>query len=196
MPTLCPSCGTRNLEGVDECANCGADLSKVDLPRPKSRLEQALMKMPLTDLTISPMTKIAPAATLQEAVDTLRREHADILAVVDGEGHLIGLLSVRDVMTRVGADFSEKMDTPVSQWMTKSPETLPPDAPINFAINMMDVGGYRHVPIVQHGHLLGVVSTRDVIKYLIQHGRRSEVPTVGLTTSHGIDRSDAKHVAT
>ena len=196
MPTLCPSCGTRNLEGADECANCGADLSKVDVPRPKSRLEHALMKMPLTDLKISPMTKIGSTATLQDAVKALRGGKVDILAITDDDGHLLGLLSVRDVMTRVGADYAEKIDTPVSQWMTKSPETLPPDAPINFAINMMDVGGYRHVPIVQHGHLLGVVSTREVIKYLIRHGRGSEVPTVGLTTSHGIDRSSAKHVTT
>ena len=195
MPTLCPSCGTRNLEGADECANCGADLSKVDLPRPKSRPEQALMSMPLTALKLSPMTRIAPTATLAEAIAALREKNVDILAVVDDDDHLVGLLSVRDVMTRVGAEHAAKMNTPVEQWMTKSPETLPPDAPINFAINMMDVGGYRHVPVVQHGHLLGVVSTREVIKYLIRYGRDT-VPTAGLTTSHCIDTTPAKHVGT
>jgi CBS domain-containing protein len=153
------------------------------------------MKMPLTDLKLSPMTKIAPTATLEEAVAALRGGKVDILAVVDDEGHLLGVLSVRDVMTRVGADYASKMQTPVTQWMTKSPETLSPDAPINFAINMMDVGGYRHVPIVQHGHLLGVVSTREVIKYLIRHGRDT-VPVAGLTTSHGIERPTAKQVGT
>ena len=195
MPTFCPSCGARNLEGADECANCGADLRNVDLPRPKSRVEHALMALPLTDLKISPMTKIAQTATLEEAIKALRGGKVDILAVVDDDGHLLGLLSVRDVMTRVGADYAAKMQTPVTQWMTKSPETLAPDAPINFAINMMDVGGYRHVPIVQHGHLLGVVSTREVIKYLIRFGRDA-MPTTGLTTSHGVDRSATKHVAT
>jgi CBS domain-containing protein len=197
MPTLCPSCGTRNLEGADECANCGADLRTVDLPRPKSRLEQALMTMPLTTLTLSPMTRIAPDAPLVEAVTALRSGKVDILAVTDSEGHLLGVLSVRDVMTRGGADYAAKMNTPVEQLMTRSPETLGPDAPIGFAINMMDVGGYRHVPIVQHDHLLGVVSTRDVIKYLIRHGKES-VPTMGLTTSHGVapEASAAKQVGT
>jgi CBS domain-containing protein len=141
------------------------------------------------------MIKVAPDATLEEAVHALRGGKVDILAVTDGDGHLLGLLSVRDVMTRVGADYAAKMQTPVTEWMTKSPETLPPDAPIGFAINMMDVGGYRHVPVVQHGHLLGVVSTRDVIKYLIRYGRET-VPTVGLTTSHGLDESRARQVGT
>ena len=195
MPTLCPSCGTRNLEGADECANCGADLRTVDLPRPKSRVEHALMAMPLTDLEISPLTTLAPEATLGEAIAALRRGKVDILGVVGEDGHLLGVLSVRDVMTRVGADFASKMNTPVSNWMTKSPETLPPDAPINFAINMMDVGGYRHVPVVQHGHLVGVVSTREVIRYLIQHGR-DRVPTMGLTTSHGLERPGVRSVGT
>src|SRR3712207_8751854 len=92
-----------------------------------------------------------------------------MLAVVDGE-RLVGVFSVRDIVTRVGTAYAAKRTRPVREFMTPNPETLPPDAPINFAINMMDVGGYRHVPIVQHGHLLGVVSTREVIKYLIRHG--------------------------
>jgi CBS domain-containing protein len=86
-------------------------------------------------------------------------------------GRLIGVFSVRDIVARVGPDYREKLGRPVREFMTPRPETLPPDAPISFALNMMDVGGYRHVPVVQGGRLLGVVSSRDVIRYLIKNSR-------------------------
>jgi CBS domain-containing protein len=68
--------------------------------------------------------------------------------------------------------------------MTGKPETLPPDAPINFAINKMDVGGYRHVPVVQEQRMIGVASIRDVIRYLVRHSSQT-VAVEGKTTSHG-----------
>jgi CBS domain-containing protein len=70
--------------------------------------------------------------------------------------------------------------------MTPDPATLPPDAPITFLLNAMEVGGYRHVPVVQCDHLLGVASARDLIAYLVKHGRE-EVAPAGATTSHGVE---------
>ena len=52
----------------------------------------------------------------------------------------------------------------------------------------MDVGGYRHVPVVQGDRVLGVVSSRDVLDYILKHGRQ-QVATAGVTTSHGVRRS-------
>jgi CBS domain-containing protein len=63
--------------------------------------------------------------------------------------------------------------------------TLPPDAPSTFALNRMDVGGYRHVPVLQDGRMLGVVSSRDVLAYVVKHGHE-HVATEGVTTSHGV----------
>jgi CBS domain-containing protein len=185
MATTCPSCGTKNLEGVDECANCGADLRTVDLPKPASRLEQAVMLLPLTSLQLSQLPQVEATTPLEDAVRRISSEKLDMLAVVEGE-RLAGLFSVRDILTRVGTDYAAKKSRPVREFMTKNPETLPPDAPINYAINLMDVGGYRHVPVVRDGYLLGVVSTRDVLKYLVKQGRGAEVPTAGRTTSHGV----------
>ena len=184
MATACPSCGTKNLEGVDECANCGADLRTVDLPKPVSRLEQSVMQLPLTSLELTTLPSVDVATPLETAVREMTEKRLDMLAVTDGE-RLAGLFSVRDILTRVGRDYGVKRSRPVSEFMTKDPETLPPDAPINYAINLMDVGGYRHVPVVRDGFLLGVVSSRDVLRYLVRQGRAT-VATAGRTTSHGV----------
>ena len=185
MSTTCPSCGTQNMEGADECANCGADLRTVDLPRPASQIEQTVMQLPLTALKMTAVHAVPPDTTLEVAVQTLVRQHVDILEVVEG-GRLVGVLSVRDVVTRVGADYPAKLKQPVKQFMTPNPETLPPDAPITFAINKMDVGGYRHVPVVQGERMLGVVSASDVIAYIEKHSKE-HVVTAGATTSHGVE---------
>ena len=183
LTTVCPSCGTANLEGADECANCGADLRTVDLPKPSSRLEQSVMHLPLTSLDLTVIHAISPDDPVEVAAHTLRRQKVDVLEVVE-DGRLIGVISVRDIVTRLGVDYRSKLDRPVREFMTPRPETLPPDAPITFAINKMDVGGYRHVPVVQGSRMVGVVSAGDVIRYLVKNSRK-DVTVAGGTTSHG-----------
>jgi len=186
MAMICPACGAKNLEGEDECCNCGGDLRTVDLPRPASQVEQSVMHLPLTSLTMTPIHNIAPDVPLDVAVQTLVRQHVDLLNVIDhATGKLLGVLSVRDIVTRGGPDYPAKLKRPVREFMTPKVETLPPDAPITFALNRMDVGGYRHVPVMQGDTVLGVVSSRDVLAYIVKHSRET-VATEHVTTSHGV----------
>ena len=183
MTTLCPSCGSWNMEGAEQCTDCGADLYNVDVPPPAVRIDQAVMRRPLSSLELTTIHSISPDETMDVAAQTLRRQKVDLLEVVEG-GRLIGVLSVRDIVARVGPDYRQKLTRTVREFMTPRPETLPPDAPISFALNMMDVGGYRHVPVVQDGRMVGVVSSGDVIRHLVKNSRRT-VATAGTTTSHG-----------
>ena len=189
MAMTCPACGAKNLEGVDECKSCGSDLRTADLPKPASEVEQSVMHLPLTTLSMTPVHSVNADAPLDDAIQTLLRQQVDLVHVVDaGEGgatsKLLGVLSVRDVVTRVGTDYHAKLKQPVRQFMTPAVETLPPDAPITFALNRMDVGGYRHVPVVQGDRMLGVVSASDVIAYIEKHSKE-HVVTAGATVSHG-----------
>jgi CBS domain-containing protein len=186
MPTTCPSCGFKNIEGVDECENCGADLRTVDLPKALTKLEKTVMELPLTALEMTKVHSVSPQTTVEDAVHTLNRQKLDILEVVEGD-KLVGLLSVRDIVTRVGTNYREKMALPIRQFMTPNPETLAPEVPITFAINKMDVGGYRHVPVVQGDRMIGVVSSRDVIHHIVKHSR-DKVAVAGRTTSHGLEK--------
>lgn len=187
MATACPSCGAKNLEGADECCNCGGDLRMVDLPRPASEVEQSVMHLPLTTLSMRHVHAVSPDAALDVAVQTLVRQQLDMVDVVE-DGRLVGVLSVRDVLHRAGPDYREKLARPIREFMTTTVETLPPDAPITFVLNRMDVGGYRHVPVVQGDRVLGVVSSRDVLDYIMKHSRE-HVATRRVTTSHGVRKS-------
>jgi CBS domain-containing protein len=185
MSMICPACGAKNLDGEDECVKCGSDLRAIDLPKPASEIEQSVMHLPLMTLEMTKVHAIAPDAPLDTAIQTLVRQKLDMVEVVDAGGKLLGVFSVRDVVTRVGPDYRAKLEQPVSRFITAKVETLPPDAPITFALNRMDVGGYRHVPVLQDGRMLGVVSSRDVLAYVVKHGHE-QVATEGVTTSHGV----------
>jgi len=171
MSTNCPSCGHHNREGADECAECGGDLTNLDVPRPQSAVEATLMKRDIASLNLDPPRTIASDQPLSEAVQIFADEGRGILSVLDREtGKLVGVLSVRDLMTKVGTRYLPALDQPVRDFMTPRPETLPPDAPVAFALNKMDVGGYRHVPVLDphSNQLVGLVGTKDVMTLLTQ----------------------------
>ena len=190
MAMICPACGAKNLEGNDECASCGSDLRTADLPKPASQVEQSVMHLPLTTLSMGQVHAVSPDVPLDVAVQTLVRQHLDLVDVVE-DGKLVGVLSIRDVVTRAGPDYRQKLGQPVRQFMTRTVETLPPDAPITFVLNRMDVGGFRHVPVMQGDRVLGIVSSRDVIAYIIKHCRE-QVATAGVTTSHGVRKESTR----
>ena len=93
---------------------------------------------------------------------------ADSVFVTDEEGHLLGVLTERDIFGKLvghGADLEQ----PVDALMIDHPFTLHLDEPIRHAIELMQTGRYRNVPLVDDdGRLVGVVRPVDVLKYLAE----------------------------
>jgi CBS domain-containing protein len=83
------------------------------------------------------------------------------LPVFDGQ-HLIGIITERD-LTAALAEAAEPGVTPVSDYMTWAPEVLRPDSDLAEAARQMLRLGVRHLPVVQRGRLVGVLSMRDVL---------------------------------
>ena len=82
-------------------------------------------------------------------------------------GELIGIFTERDVLLKLNDRTAELADRPVSEFMTKNPQSLPATAKIAFAVQRMDQGGFRHVPITgPDGRPVGVFSVRDILGYL------------------------------
>jgi CBS domain-containing protein len=88
--------------------------------------------------------------------------------LVGSSGRLVGIFTERDVLTKVVFRHDGPL-TPLESVMTPNPETLEAGATINYALNMMSVGGYRHIPIVDRDHKpVGVLSVRDIVDFLVQ----------------------------
>ena len=86
--------------------------------------------------------------------DTLFSHDATTLAV-DGD-ELLGVFTERDALLKLNVDYAELKDHPVSEYMTKQPRTLAADDKIAFALHRMDLGGYRHLPIMKDGKPTGI----------------------------------------
>jgi CBS domain-containing protein len=85
------------------------------------------------------------------------------IAVLDS-GKLVGIFSERDLMTRVVAPGLNPDDTPVAKVMTKALVAARPEEEIGSALQKMQSLGCRHLPVVDEGNLIGMLSLRDLLK--------------------------------
>jgi CBS domain-containing protein len=97
---------------------------------------------------------------LTEAAKRMAERRVGAILVTDGTV-LTGIMTERDVLRAVG---KASIDGTVGDWMTRHPDTAPQTATIGQAAAMMLHGGYRHVPIVDGDHLVGIVSIRDLLR--------------------------------
>ena len=106
-----------------------------------------------------PLT-LPPSATVQEACKHMHRRKVGAVLVVDAKQGLVGIFTGRDAV-RVLA-LGKSADTmPLRQIMTRKPATLPPRHTAIEAMRIMRDGGFRHVPVVDEGVVIGVVSRGD-----------------------------------
>ena len=161
---ICPTCGFENIQGVDECENCGSDLRTADLPAPGTAFEAKLVGVPLSEVNPHQPMTIASSASLADAVRQMQESSVGCL-IVEDDGAVRGILSERDLVMKL--DGSSVDGVTVGSLMTADPVVLRPDDSVAVAIHKMAVGGFRHIPLVADGQATGIVSARDLFKYIL-----------------------------
>ncbi|WP_431856186.1 CBS domain-containing protein [Azospirillum sp.] len=101
-------------------------------------------------------------ASVRTAAHMMREYRIGALPVVDGE-RLVGIFTERDALFRVLAGRLDPDRTQVDEVMTRDPTTIGPDRSIVDALHYMHDGGYRHLPVVERGRPIGMVSIRDAV---------------------------------
>lgn len=125
------------------------------------------LRVPVSKLELGPPTSVKPTTTLREAIALMQAGEFGCVLVLDAEGKLEGVFTERDLLLKIAGKRLDWDKETVESYMTPSPETLPETANLAFVLNVMTIGGFRHVPIVDHaGKPIYVVSIRDVVKYL------------------------------
>ena len=104
---------------------------------------------------------LSPSATVREACKCMRDFRTGSVMVTDAKGCLVGIFTGRDAVSRVLADSKDPASTTLSDAMTRNPTTMTPDKSAIEALRLMWDGGFRHIPVVKDGRLLGVVSRGD-----------------------------------
>jgi CBS domain-containing protein len=110
--------------------------------------------------SVSGETKIAEVART-----LLKDQHGSALVMDDV--WLEGIFTERDIL-RAAAAGTDMSSSPVKEWMTRDPVTVPPQTDTEDAADMMLARGFRHLPVVQGRNVLGIVSLRDILRTRIR----------------------------
>jgi CBS domain-containing protein len=105
--------------------------------------------------------KLPRSATVRDACQKMRESRAGSVLVTDEQGRLAGIFTGRDAVCRVLAAAKNAAETPLGEVMTAKPDTMAPDKTAIDALRLMWDGGFRHLPVVKDGKILGVVSRGD-----------------------------------
>jgi CBS domain-containing protein len=105
----------------------------------------------------------APGKTsVAEAARLMKKHNIGAVMVVDS-GRLTGIFTERDALFRVLAESRDPSTTRITDVMTAKPQTIDPNKVVGHALLMLYEGGFRHVPVVEHGKPLGMISARDAL---------------------------------
>ena len=107
---------------------------------------------------------VSPLVTVSQAAQEMNRRKVGSVLVMEG-GQLLGIFTERDVLWRVVAAGLDPKTTPLSQVMTRNPITVGPDTPIQSVMDVFTEKRFRHLPVVDDGRLLGVISIGDVLRW-------------------------------
>lgn len=100
-----------------------------------------------------------PGASLREAAQRMVERRVGSIVVVEGE-RLVGILTERDVL---GVFARGNFEARVEDVMTRNPETVEPDESLSQARLVMLHGGFRHLPVVEGGRVVAMLSVRDLL---------------------------------
>ena len=103
-----------------------------------------------------------PSATVRQAAELMARRQVGAVVVVEDD-HLVGIFSERDAVFRVVARGLEPATTPLAQVMTPAPVTIGPERSFGHAMAVMQQHHCRHLPVVEDGRPIGIVSARNAL---------------------------------
>ena len=115
---------------------------------------------------VSAIQTIPPTATVFDAIAMMAERNIGALPVMQG-GRLVGMLSERDYTRKVMLMGRSSRDTLVSEIMTQKPVTVGPENTVNDCMEMMTEERVRHLPVVDNGELIGILSIGDLVKWIM-----------------------------
>lgn len=155
-----------DLASIDEC------YFEDDASDGKRVFDASLLREPLHLIPTRSPVVLSPASSATDAMTAMQDKHRGVVLVTeDGTARspLIGIFTERDVLLRIIGRGRNPATVELKDVMTPDPEALPAHAKVAWVLNIMSVGGLRHVPVVdEQGRPVAVVSVRDVVQFLVE----------------------------
>lgn len=110
------------------------------------------------------IVSVTAKTKVTEIADIISTRRIGAVVVLDETGSLEGIVSERDVVKALSAHRGAILDMTADQLMTREVKTATPETSVEQAMQMMDAGYFRHLPVLEDGKLAGIISIRDVVQ--------------------------------
>ena len=120
----------------------------------------------IAELMVTDMVTARADETVSEVAEKMNRNKVGAVLIVDG-GSLLGLFSERDLLSRMAAQHRNLEQTKVGEVATRDVVTIEVGASIKEVLDIFRARRFRHLPVVQNGKPVGILSTRDFHEYLV-----------------------------
>jgi CBS domain-containing protein len=131
------------------------------------------MAKTVADLMVRNVLTVEPSDTIGEAAEKMDEANVGAVVVVEDMVRIVGIVTERDLLRAVAAR-ARAAEARVRQWMTPNPVTIEPDTPIEQAAQVMFDNNFRHLPVVQDGRPLGIVSLRLLSRWAFDSVQQAE----------------------
>jgi len=162
----CPDCGHLNLPGEETCSACHAPISALSTPQPKQGMQKRILEGTVRDLQPHDAANLKIDSTLEQAVRLMRERKVGCVLVMKGD-ELAGILTERDLLMKSDPAV-EPSRAKVVDVMRASPDSIREDEPLAYAFNKMTLHGMHHLAVRRTSGNWGVVSARDLLRYLCE----------------------------
>jgi CBS domain-containing protein len=122
--------------------------------------------MRVSDAMSQELTRAGPETTIAEAASLMSQRRVGS-TLVCADDRLLGIFTERDILRAVSQDASAMGDS-LEHWMTRRPRTVAPDSELDEALRIMVEGHFRHLPVMEEGRLVGMLSMRDVSRVSLE----------------------------
>ncbi len=138
-------------------------------------MDAHMLSLPISTLNPNQPCSVETGTSVGEAIRLMQDGRFGCVLVVDAEERLVGIVTERDILVEVTGKGAEPEEVRVDDIMTPDPESLRASDPIAFALNLMHLGHYRHVPLVlsdddssgdEGGYPVGVISSKDITNHV------------------------------
>jgi len=110
------------------------------------------------------VTTVVPTASIAEVAAVLATHRIGAVLVMDRAEQLLGIVSERDIVRSLAANGGHTLEMTAGQLMTRALQIASPDTTVEEAMHMMTEGRFRHLPVIDHGRVAGLISIGDVVK--------------------------------
>jgi CBS domain-containing protein len=120
------------------------------------------------NMTAASVASVSPGTSIAEVSHVLAARRIGAVLVQDAAQQLLGILSERDIIREIAEHGADALRRTAAQAMTQHPHTATPQTTVREAMTIMTEGRFRHLPVIEHGCLVGIVSIGDVVNARLQ----------------------------